>query len=203
MPAKFIVFEGIDGAGKSTLIKMLNDRMIDQGMKTHLTAEPTKNYIGKHIREILTGQREGHEKTIASLFLADRVDHLAHSEYGIIQYLDKDVNVLCDRYYLSSYAYHVPHVTLSWVIDANSICADLRRPDYTFFIDISVEESLRRLTASRAQLERFETLERITQVRANYMAAIDRVKQDENIVIIDGARQIDEVLEDIWKYLKF
>jgi dTMP kinase len=203
MSAKFIVFEGIDGAGKSTLIKMLNDRMIEKEMSTHLTAEPTKNYIGKHIREILTGQREGDEKTIASLFLADRVDHLVHSEYGIIQYLEKGVHVLCDRYYLSSYAYHVPHVTLDWVIDANSICANLRRPDYTFFIDISVDESLRRLTASRDQLERFETLERITQVRTNYMAAIDRVKANENIIIIDGVRTVKEVLEDICNHLKF
>lgn len=194
----FIAFEGIDGAGKSSLIKMLNEKICGLGIIAHVTAEPTKNYIGRHIREILSGEREGDEKTIAALFLADRIDHLTNPTYGMMGQLSKGETVISDRYYLSSYAYHVPHVSLDWVIEANSICADLRRPDITFFIDISVEESLRRLTASRDKLDKFENERRITEVRQNYYAAIEKVKTEENIVIIDGQRAPSAVFEEVW-----
>lgn len=73
-------------------------------------------------------------KTIAALFLADRLDHLTHSSYGILPFLQGGTHVICDRYYLSSYAYHVPYVSLDWVIRANALCAELKRPDITFLL---------------------------------------------------------------------
>jgi dTMP kinase len=200
--AKFIAFEGIDGAGKSSLIKVLYKKLSELNIHTHITAEPTNHHIGKIIRQIFSREIEGDERTIAALFLADRVEHLTHSKHGILQYLRDNIHVISDRYYLSSYAYHVPHVSLDWVIEANSICANLKRPDITFFIDISVEESLKRITSSRKDLEIYETKERITQVRNNYFQAIERVKKDENIVIINGERNIQDVAEDIWYHLQ-
>ena len=195
---KFFALEGIDGAGKSTLIRALAKKMEEAGLPCQTTAEPTKNPIGKIIRSILTGQQEGDEKTIAALFLADRVDHLTNPEYGMLQFLSNGVHVITDRYYLSSYAYHVPHVSLDWVINANSICADLKRPDITFFIDITVEESLRRLSAGRDQLDRFENEARINQVRENYFAAMDKVGNDEKIIIIDGSLPSSEICDLVW-----
>jgi dTMP kinase len=183
---KFFVFEGIDGAGKSTIIKSLVPKIEALGYKVYVTAEPTKNYIGTHIREILTNKRDGDEKTIASLFLADRIDHLTHPEYGMVHKINDGFIVLCDRYYLSSYAYHVPHVSLDWVIEANSICANVKRPDINFYIDISVEESLRRLTAGRASLDKYENFERISTVKKNYEAAIRKVENEEKILKVDG-----------------
>jgi dTMP kinase len=198
----FIAFEGIDGAGKSSLINKIGSELDRLEKLHHITAEPTKNYIGKHVREILTGQREGDEKTIAALFLADRIDHLTHPEYGMLARLDANEIVLCDRYYLSSYAYHVPHVTLDWVIEANSICANLRRPDITFFIDISVDESLKRLTSSRANLDKYENRAKITQVKENYLNAIDKVSEVENIVIIDGERSPEIVFSEVFNIIE-
>lgn len=199
---KFFALEGIDGAGKSTLVHALAKKMEAAGLPYHTTAEPTKNPIGKIIRSILTGQQEGDEKTIAALFLADRVDHLTNSEYGILQFLSNGVHVITDRYYLSSYAYHVPHVSLDWVINANSICADLKRPDITFFIDITVEESLRRLSAGRDQLDRFENENRIKQVRENYFAAMDKVGNDEKIIIIDGTLPSSDISDIVWNKIQ-
>jgi dTMP kinase len=198
----FIAFEGIDGAGKSSLINKIGSELDRLEKLHHITAEPTKNYIGKHVREILTGQREGDEKTIAALFLADRIDHLTHPEYGMLARLEENEIVLCDRYYLSSYAYHVPHVTLDWVIEANSICANLRRPDITFFIDISVDESLKRLTSSRANLDKYENRAKITQVKENYLNAIDKVSGVENIVIIDGERSPEIVFSEVFNIIE-
>ena len=201
-PGKFIALEGIDGAGKSTLVKALVKKMADAGLPCHGTAEPTKNHIGKTIRSILAGEIEGDEKTIAALFLADRLDHLNHSSYGILPFLQRGTHVICDRYYLSSYAYHVPYVSLDWVIAANALCADLKRPDLTFFIDIPVEESMKRLSASRNQLDRFENEVRIREVRTNYFSAIEKVKNDENILIIDGCKPSLEIVDQLWAKIR-
>ncbi|MFM2392897.1 MAG: hypothetical protein RLZZ546_879 [Bacteroidota bacterium] len=200
MLGKFIAFEGIDGAGKSSLIKMLFEKL-SSTQKLYVTAEPTKNGAGVLIREILNGQREGDEQTIAALFLADRIDHLTHPQYGMLKFLNEGTHVITDRYYLSSYAYHVPYVTLDWVIEANSICAQLRRPDITFYIDISVEESLKRLSKGRSELDKFENKERITRVRSNYFEAIEKVKANENIVIINGERSFENVYQDVFDHI--
>lgn len=183
---KYIVFEGIDGSGKSTLMKRLARQLTEEGESFYQTFEPTDSFIGKTIRKILAGKIQSDEKTIAALYLADRLHHIQNEDNGMLGFLNQGVHVLSDRYYLSSYAYHVPHVSLDWVIDANSVCAELLRPDLILFIDISVEESLRRLSKGRKTLDRFETKGRLTQVRNNYFTAIDRMKYMENIKIIDG-----------------
>jgi dTMP kinase len=194
---KFYSFEGIDGAGKSSLINRLSKALNERGFEIESTCEPTKNYLGKHIREILSGDMAGDEKTIAALFLADRIDHITHPSYGMLKSFNESKIVLSDRYYMSSYAYHVPHVTLDWVIEANSICADLMKPDYTFYIDISVAESLARLTKYRDSLDLYENEERISLVRQNYEVAIERVGRFENIKRINGMRDKDAIFEEV------
>lgn len=198
---RYIVFEGIDGAGKSTLIHKLQAHLSERGEDVVTTAEPTNNPVGSMIRHVLNGRIRMSEQTIAALFLADRLDHLQNETNGIIQDVEKGKTVIGDRYYLSSYAYHVPHVSLEYVIEANRLCAEMLRPDFTFFIDISVDESLRRISANRQSVDLFENRERISLVRKNYVAAIERVKNEENIVVIDGERNIEAVFADICAHL--
>ncbi len=116
----------------------------------------------------------------------------------MLKQMEAGKHVISDRYYFSSYAYHVPHVSLDWVIDANSICAELLRPDLIIFIDISTEISLARLTKGRASLDKYENFERISTVRKNYFAAMKRFEGIENIVIIDGNQSMEAVTKDIW-----
>ena len=198
--AKFITFEGVDASGKTTLSNMLCRKLHDYQLTTYKTFEPTDGPIGSLIRNILNKRIAMDEKTIAALFLADRLDHLNNPVNGIIQYLEKGISVISDRYYYSSYAYHVPHLSLDWLIDANKACAELARPDIVFFIDISVEESMRRLKSSRQSLDLFETSERISLVRENYQAAIKKEGKKDNVVSINGERKVEEVFDEIWKY---
>jgi dTMP kinase len=197
---KYIVFEGIDGAGKSTLIEKLAYHLKSKNKNVYTTFEPTSNPLGSLIRHALGGRVKFSEETIAALFLADRLDHLQNETNGILKYINNGTTVIGDRYYLSSYAYHVPHVSLDWVVNANQVCADLIRPDITFFIDISVEESLKRITANRQELDMFENKDRLTKVRNNYYAAIQKVKDKENIIMIDGEQSPDQVFNQIIKH---
>ena len=199
---KFIVFEGIDGSGKTTYAKRLAEDLSSQNNEAHFTFEPTKYVIGSLIRKVITHEISMNEQSIAALFAADRLDHVQNPEYGMLQYLNKGHHVVSDRYYISSYAYHVPHVSLPWVIEANSIAASLLKADITFFINISVETSLNRISANRSQFDLFENKERITLVRDNYFKAIETVGNSENIIMIDGERPMDEVYQVILEKVK-
>lgn len=194
---KFIVFEGIDGSGKSTISEMVHFYLMEKVPNSQWTCEPTKNPTGKLLRDVLTHKISTNEQTIAALFLADRLDHILHPDYGMKQYLEKGAHVVSDRYYLSSFAYHVPHVSLDWVMAANSICADHLTPDITIYIDIPVEVSLQRIANNRTTLDLFETKERITQVKENYEHAIERLKNKEPIVVINGDQEKYQVYKDV------
>lgn len=150
---KFIVFEGIDGSGKSTQAKLLQQNLEQQGHKTYLTFEPTDSPIGSVIRNIFKRRIEAAHETIAGLFVADRLDHLLNNTNGILKKLKEGYTVICDRYYLSSYAYQGAHVDMDWVIQANSKSAALLKPDLTIHIDISPEESLQRVHKGRGDIE--------------------------------------------------
>ncbi len=196
--AKFIVFEGIDGSGKSTISNLLFEKLNSQFGNIYRTSEPTDSPVGSVIRNILNKRIISDEKTIGALFLADRLDHIQNPVSGILHYLDKGINVICDRYYYSSYAYHVPSFSMDWLINANKICADLLRPDIVFFLDISVEESMKRLHKSRQFHDLFETKEKMSQVRENYIRAIKREGEKDNVVIIDGHKSVKEIIDEVW-----
>src|SRR4051812_8814260 len=100
----FIALEGIDGSGKSSQVRLLAKKLQAAGHKVHATFEPTDGHIGKLLRSILKGTIKADNRTIAGLFLADRLDHLLHEETGLVKMLEQGYTVITDRYYFSSYA---------------------------------------------------------------------------------------------------
>ena len=195
----FIAFEGIDGSGKSTQVKILTKKLEAIGHKVYATFEPTDSPIGKMIRDIFGGRMQGDHSVIAGLFVADRLDHLLNKTNGILKMLDDGYTVITDRYYFSSYAYHGVHISLDWVIEANKLSADLLRPDLNIYIDILPEESMRRINKGRTSTELYETLENLTDVKKVYELAFEKLKNIEKIRIINGAKSEFEIAENIWK----
>ena len=104
----FIALEGIDGSGKSTQIDFLAENLKMAGHKVYTTFEPTDGPVGSLIRNIFNHRIEADHKTIAGLFVADRLDHLTNKTNGILKKMEDGYTVITDRYYFSSYAYHVP-----------------------------------------------------------------------------------------------
>jgi len=195
----FIAFEGIDGSGKSTQVKILKEKLEAAGQKVYTTCEPTDSPIGKIIRDIFTHKMEADHKTIAGLFIADRLDHLLNKTNGILKKLEEGYTVITDRYYFSSYAYQSPHMDLDWVVNANSLSANLRRPDLNIYIDISPELSIERLNRGRTSIELYETLENLQNVRNKYFEVIELLKTEENVLITDGNRSPETIANEIWE----
>jgi dTMP kinase len=197
--ARFIVFEGLDGAGTTTQAAKLQAYFTRRATPSFLTNEPTSEPIGAFIRRLLTGkEREGGnyhpgEQAMGLLFAADR---LAHSRQ-IRERMELGEHIVCDRYLFSSMAYQTldPSITGEWVIDVNHGCAI---PHVTFFIAVPVEMCLARITARHAALSMYETRSHLETIARNYERLLPLYQNTcGKVVRIDGSKTIDEVHLDV------
>jgi dTMP kinase len=194
----FIVFEGIDGCGKSTQVKLLEQQLKLNNNLVYTTYEPTDSLIGATIRNTFKGRLTYDQQTIAALNVADRLDHLHNSINGLLKKKQEGYSIISDRYYLSSYAYHGVYVDMDWVIAANALSVAAMKPDLHLFIDVDPNESMRRLQ-KRALVEMYEQKDHLEKVRDKYFQAFEKTKNTEHIVIIDGNGSIEHTSRSIWK----
>lgn len=199
---KFIAFEGIDGSGKSTQIRLLANKLKEIGVYCYTTMEPTDSPIGSLIHQIMTGRIKTDNKVIAGLFVADRLDHLLNDVNGVLPKIMEGTTVITDRYYFSSYAYHSVDMPMDWVIQANAQSKELLQPTITVFIDVNPDNAVERIAKNRFHQELFEKKSRLIKVREKYLEAFEKLKDEENIVIIDGNRSQEEIAEEIWDKVK-
>jgi dTMP kinase len=199
----FIVFEGIDGSGTTTQTKLLADWFQERSLMAHLTWEPSPGRIGRLIREYLAGvvdvpDVDRHYHSLALLFAADRLDHLARE---VEPRLKEGTHVISDRYVLSSLVYQSLHCDPAWVRGVN---CEAIRPHVTFLLDVPVEAALERL--ARRNLftisEIYETEEQLTKIRGLYLKAAREMVSEHNIIVIDGGAEVDEVKRQIISQLE-
>lgn len=202
-PGRFIAIEGIDGSGKSTQLTYLMKKLRSMNIDCCETCEPTNLPAGRLIRSVLTGKAKTDNRVIAALFVADRLDHLTDKESGLCEKIKNGCTVVCDRYYFSSYAYNSVDMDMDWVINANSVCSKLLKPDCTLFIDIDADTALERIAKGRESTELFETKERLELVRKNYFEAFEKLESSETIIIADGKLSPDALAEEIWNKISY
>ncbi len=200
---RFITFEGIDGCGKSTQIHRLKQRMEAMSLPCCETFEPSSGPVGSMLRQCLSGRMKADERTMATLFAADRLDHLLNDYDGILQNVRQGIHVICDRYVLSNYAYQGVSASIDWIEELNSEAGKILRPDCHIFIDVEPEVSLERMEKTRFHRDLYETKERLTQVRNCYFSLFDRFQEEENILIVDGSQNADAIAETIWDSISF
>jgi len=196
---KFIVFEGLDGSGKGTQIRMLEKKLLDARRNVTLTAEPTDTAIGGMIRDALSGNHKRTPSELAALFLADRVQHNTDPKKGIISLLNAGKDVICDRYYFSSFAYQGIDVGLDWVMKMNLDCPDILKPDVCIFLDVDPDICMQRIDSSRAFTEIYEKASTLKKIRSRFFEVFEKLSVAENIKIIDAARSPEEIANDIEK----
>ena len=177
----YIVFVGIDGAGKSTQIRLLKEWLEANGFRVETLVEPTGSEVGKLIRKILQrpdATTDRIQKTLGLLFAADRMlimDKLS----------DEKKVIISDRSFISSLAYQEP---ASWIREINKYA---KVPDLVLLLDLDVKTSVNRSN----QEDEFENEEFLTNVKVNYLEII----KDFNHKIIDANRGINKVSSDIKK----
>ena len=195
----FIVFEGIDGSGKTTQINLLKRRIEENHFICHTTKEPTGRPVGCLLRQCLAGRVKTDELTLAALFAADRLDHILNDDDGLLKTLQEGISVISDRYILSTYAYQSVRVPFNWVMDLNSMAAGKIHPDCHIFIDTDPVTALGRISEGRPSTELFENEKRLTEVRDRYFELFEKFKDTENIIVIDGTKSIGKISDDIWE----
>lgn len=195
---RFIVIEGLDGAGTTTQASRLVARLRDAGREAILTAEPTGGPIGSMIRQMLSRRivtPDGdaiNRESLALLFAADRLDHVSSL---VDPARRRGTDVVSDRYYHSSFVYQgdvddSEHFDVAWVRELN------RRapvPDLTIFLEIPVSVSLQRL-GDRAQRDIYETREKLTRLERRYdqvMALLE--SEGEPILRLDATLAVDQL----------
>lgn len=194
---RLIVFEGIDGAGKTTQIELLEAHLKELGHKVYRTAEPTESVTGGLLRDALSGVSKRTACEMAALFVIDRIFHNVNPVWGIEKLLSDGVDVLCDRYYYSSMAYQGSETDPEWVRDMNLNCPEIRRPDICIFMDLTPEQSMERIRKGRVTFDIYENLDRLTQVRNRFYRVFEELKDTDRICIVDAARPIDVIHADI------
>ncbi len=198
---RLIVFEGLDGSGKGTQIAMLEEALRKQGRNVYVTAEPTASSTGGLLRDALGGHTRRDAYELSALFLADRIFHNVNPVNGMEQYISQGIDVLCDRYYYSSFAYQGMDADLEWVMKLNLDCREIRRPDLCIFLDVSPQQCDERIAKGRLSREIYETLETQQRIRARFFEVFDLLGDTENIRIINASRPADEIAGDIIRLL--
>ncbi|AFK23158.1 dTMP kinase [Pyrococcus sp. ST04] len=194
MSGIFIVFEGIDGSGKSTQAKLLAEWFEERGYEVVLTKEPTDSDLGKIIRKliveggIIDGSRVSYE-TEALLFAADRAEHVKRV---IEPALQEGKVVICDRYFYSSLAYQWARgLSLEWLIKINEFAI---RPNLAILLDLPTKESIRRIKVRGGATEFDKLVELQKRVRQNYLKLAEMFPE---MKIVNAMASIEDVHKDI------
>lgn len=177
----YIVFEGIDGAGKSSQIQLLKEWLEENGLEVELLIEPTDSKVGKLIRELLTydnATTEDMQKILGLLFAADRM--LIMDKLN-----DENKIIISDRSFISSLAYQEPK---DWINEINKYA---KKPDLVLLLDLDVATSVKRCDGE----DSFENEEFLNKVKENYLDVI----KEFNYEIIDANNGINKVSSDIKK----
>jgi dTMP kinase len=190
----FIVLEGIDGSGTTTQLGLLARHLESRGRRVHPTHEPSRGPVGRLLREILLG---GHRLpdgepadglATALLFAADRRDHLRRE---IEPALAGGLDVVSDRYLLSSLAYQAQEAERDWVA---GLARDLRTPDLTLLLDLPIANAAARRRAAGRVDERYDADDVQARVASRYR---ELVAGDPRATVIDARGGIEEVARGV------
>lgn len=190
-PGLFVVFEGVDGGGKSTQIAMLGDFFKSNGYDVEHHVEPTYEVIGQLIWDYMNGKdRSFSPETEALLFAADRIEH----GKNIKKALKAGKVVISDRYMHSSLAYQgAAGADPQWMQNLNRHAL---KPDLVVLLDIDPDKSLQRVS-DRAKTV-FEKNEYLKKVRAEYL----RYAEMGELVVINATQSIEKVHKEIVEQVK-
>lgn len=200
----FITFEGGEGAGKSTQIKLVSSYLIERGMPHLVTREPGGTPLAEKIRSLLVEGSAMQMDVLTEylLFSAARRDHLLKV---IKPALERGESVLCDRFYDSSYVYQglTQNLSLSIMkVVYEAVAGEGFEPDLTFVFDLDPLEGLKRTQERGGTATRFESkgVEFHRKIRENFQKITQSFSH--RCILIDADKNAEQVLQEIRSYLE-
>lgn len=194
----FITIEGPEGAGKTTIINLLTQRLKTEGYQVLQTREPGGIDIAEQIRKVILDKQNTamDPRTEALLYAAARRQHLVEK---VLPALEKNYIILCDRFVDSSLAYqgYARGLGIDEVLSINSFAIDGKMPKLTLYFDIDPEVGLERINQHKGrEVNRLdlEELEFHHKVREGYYKIIER--DPKRIYKIDASKPIEQVLNE-------
>ena len=185
---QFFTFEGIDGSGKSTIIKEVSAHLKQRNYKVMTTYEPTDTWLGKYVQEQIRSNSDPYVTSFT--FIADRIHHSKE----IKEWIEQKYIVLCDRYAESTYAYQAVQLEKSmndpiyWLQDLSK--NQILTPDLTFYFRITPEQALARIQ-HRDELIPFEKRAFLQKVYDNY----EVLCKGKRFFTIDATQSVSEITE--------
>jgi len=199
---KFLVFEGVEGCGKTTQAKLLADRLHDASYDVLLTKEPGGDSgICKKIREILLDPAYKDEMVLRTELLLFEADRAQHADGVIRPALEAGKIVICDRYEAATFAYQCGArqiCTPNFYLSVNRFATERLNPDFTFWVDLDPAVGLERNVAAHKR-DRFE-MERVEfhrAVRQGYADYFEKIAPPGKWKKFDGTLSITELHKEI------
>ncbi|MDN5276038.1 MAG: dTMP kinase [Clostridiales bacterium] len=203
MAGIFITFEGPDGAGKTTQVKLLERHLRQKGYDVLVTREPGGTPVGEEIRKILLNRSYKDMDAVTEMYLyaASRAQHVRRV---IKPALDEGKIVLCDRFVDSSIAYQGfgRGLGMDVVESVNRYALGGIVPDLTLFLNVQPNDALTRGRIRSKELDRLESeeLEFHRRVYQGFLAL--QKKYPERIKEVDASRSVDEVFHQVWRLVE-
>lgn len=194
MQGLFITFEGPDGCGKTTQMKLLAEYLEKKGEEVVLTREPGGKGLGEKVREILLNyDGEVSDRCESFLFLADRAQNI---DIIVNPAVKAGKIVLCDRHIDSTVAYqgYGRGLDIERINMLNNLATNGKKPDLTFVFDVDVDTSMKRVGKEKDRMES-AGIDFHNRVRQGYL---ELAKQEPNrIKVIDATKSIEEIHDEI------
>lgn len=201
---RLVVLEGIDGAGTTTQVARLAQRLRTLGVPVRVTREPSDGPVGTLVRQVLTGRvvvpggRAPGWATMALLFAADRMDHV---ESEIEPFIATGGVIVSDRYDASSLAYQSVSSgaeakdAVEWIRSLNRY---VRRPELTIVLDVPPDLAAERRLARGEAAQLYDQSE-VQRALAEFYRDLARHMPADRVAVVDGSGDVEEVHERIWR----
>jgi dTMP kinase len=195
-PGRLVAIEGIDASGKTTQAGLLVRNLEKKGTRAIYTKEPTDGVIGNLIRKVLSREKELSPIALQYLFCADRAEHQKEIE----SLLSSGYVVVTDRYFWSAVAYGISDLDgkEDFYLVAFSILSfyhQFLRPDFTFFLDVDVNEAAKRIQKSNKHKEIYDDRAKLEKIDKSYKNLIKRFPEE--FMVFDANRPIENVSRDL------
>lgn len=199
-PVRYIVFEGIDGSGKTTQLSLLCDRLTKHNYSPIRLAEPTYGKLGRKIRETFRTRDNLSVDRQKKLLTLDREEHIRSKIEPLLNFVQKNAAFLIvqDRCYVSAPAYQAKNDNEIFdLLEEQQTFAP--KPDIIFLIDVLPDIAIARLNDRDVKAGTFDDLETLERIRERYLKLAS--VESENIQVVEGDNSPQAIAKEIWESL--